>query len=535
MTTSAADRHQEIQYENMVVKNLEQKLATPDIWKTRIRVLMRGWGNESTDITRLCDNLTWQDESSDNLVNINTQAAMIGTIELKKPNLRDYKKFAGLVYPGPYESFTARVASKGVGPGVASPGALGGVVVCQVGYGNTYTNVWAMRVVPGYDTTASETVTLSDGTWTLNLADDLWQMAQTVADFKYTAGKTMHKNGWRCDQIARDICKQYRVPVRTLAQGTAYITLPVSATQLTSPIHVITLAYQEETKRTGRTFIIRWGAPGKKFPLGALEVIPMRRNRVLYQLRDQLTEASLTRSQSAEFATIIEARGQIQDGKKTRKVTATVKNGGAIRRFGFVRKTVNFGKVSSHQELVILAQRTLAQRLTPIRSAELTHPGFPTIRRGDAIRINLPEEGYAQKKLIAYDTISEKGKGKAYIQALRAAEKKDPSMLNLPDPTLAAKAGDDSSGDTPAADANVPYILPVSDQGIAFVLSATHTVDAGEYTMDLVMGFQDVLDPKEVRAQVDKAVRDYKAAANKKAADAKKKAADAAKKAAAKK
>jgi hypothetical protein len=141
----------------------------------------------------------------------------------------------------------------------------------------------------------------------------------------------------------------------------------------------------------------------------------------------------------------------------------------------------------------------------------LTHPGFPTIRRGDAIHINIPEEGYEETKLLAYETPTQKGQTKQYVAALRAAETLDPSMFGKPDPTLYAQASTTSSTTTAAADANTPALLPVANQGIAFVTSATHSASAGTYTMDLVMGFVDVLDPNTVRAQVDKAVRDYKA------------------------
>lgn len=507
--------HDEIKFEKMATADLQQTISTPDIWQTRIRLFARGTktggGVGSVDISSLAQSITWQDQSTDDLANINTQAAMTGSLVMTKPNLRDYKKLGGLVFPGPGESFTARMNSLGVGEGSAPPGAVGSVIICQVGYGNSYTNIWAMRVVPGYDSGVSETVTLSDGSWTLNLADDLWAMAQTVADFKYTKGKVTRKNGWRCDQIALDLCQQYKIPVRTLCKGTAYFELAASDTQLTSPADVLTKAYAEETKRTGRTFIIRWGPPGQAFPLGALEVIPMRRNRVLYKFRDQLMEATLTRDMDPTFATVVEARGQLQSGKTTKKITFTAKNGGAINRFGFIRKTVNFGKVSSHLELQILAKRSLAQRLTPIRTAEINHPGFPTVRRGDAIHLNIPEEGYQETKLLAYSTIAEKGKSKMYVAALRDAEKLDPTMFDKPDAALAAsQASQDTSTTTQAADANTPAFLPVANQGLAFVTSAVHTASAGSYTMDLSLGFQDVLDPNEVRAQVDKAVRAYK-------------------------
>jgi hypothetical protein len=500
--------------------NLEDDLRAPDFWKTRLRLFVR-WEGHTIDISRLCDSITWQDQSSDDLRNINTQAAMTGSITLHKPPLREYDKLAPLVFPG--ESFSARVSKDAT---YLKPGAMGSQIICQVGYGSTYMNLWVMRVVPGYDQNVAEQVTLSDGSWTLTLADELWTIAQNVADYKYTKGKKIRPHGWRCDEIAHDLCKRYRIPVRTLAQGTAYFGLTHAQTTLTSPIHVITEAYYAETRRTGRTFIIRWGAPNKQFPVGALEVVPMRRNRLLYALREQLLEATLGRSQGTDFATVIEARGQIVTGtkkKKTKKVSYTALNERALRRNGWVRKTINFGKVESEAELQVLAKRMLAVRLTPVRSAELTNPGIATIRRGDAVRINLPEEGYTNVKLLPYEQV----KNQVNSAALRAAEKNDPSLFSLADASVGATPADASNA---KLDANIPGRLPVADQGIVYVTSAVHSASAGTYTMDLQMGFIDVLDPAEMRAQVDQAVRKYKADSKNAAAKAKAKAAAEAKK-----
>ena len=506
---SAKTRHAEVHFEDMVVQHLEDTITTKDLWKTRIRLLARGQG-KTVDISNYVDNLNWQDRSSDDLRDINTQAVMTGTITVHKPPLRQYRELMPLIYPG--ESLSARVPGS---YGSMGYGALGVVVICQIGYGNKFSNVWAMRVNPGFDSGTAETVTLSDGSWNWNLTDDLWTLAQSVADFKYTAGKVSRKQGWRCDQVAHDVCQRYRVPVRTLSQGTAYFSLPHNQTHLVSPLHVITLAYHEETKRTGRTFIIRWSAPDTKFPFGALEVIPMRRNRVLYQFRDQLLDATLTRSQAPGFATVIEARGTLPGHKgKTRKITLTASssNGYAIKRFGFIRKTINFGRVSSRLELEILAKRALAQRLSPIRTAELNHPGIATIRRGDAIHINLPEEGYGNVTLTSLATPGSKGNSKAYTSALQDAEQADPTMFSMANPGLAAQvAAGTAVPNNPKRDANTPSFLPEANQGIAFVTSAAHSVAAGSYTMDLMTGFVDVLDPKELRAQVDKTMRDWKA------------------------
>jgi len=495
--------------QQLVTSNLESDVQAPDFWKTRVRVLARADG-QTVDISSLCDNLTWQDQSSDNLANINSQAAMTGSIVLHKPNLRDYSRLAPLIFPG--ESFSARVS--GATDNYMKPGAMGSVIICQVGYGNTFQNIWAMRVVPGYNSDQAESITMSDGSWTLMLADDLWQAAQTVADFQFSKGKKTRTQGWRAHEVAAVLCQRYRIPVRTLCQGTAYFALAPSQTTLTSPMHVITEAYHEETIRTGRTFIIRWGAPDKKYPFGALEVVPMRRNRLLYAFRDQLIDATLSRSQSADFATIVEARGQVANGKTTRKITYSAYNGAAMRRYGWVRKTINFGKVSSEAELAVLAKRALAVRLTPLRQAELTHPGIATIRRGDACRINIPEEGYSNVKLTAYETPTTTGTPKVQAAALRAAETMDPSLFGMADPALAWGLGDNPDAGTStnqSLDANVPAILPVADQGIVYVTTAVHTVASGQYTMDLTMGFINVLDPGEVRSQVDQAVRNWKA------------------------
>ena len=497
-TISPAERHQEIKFEDMVVSQLEHTITTPDLWKTRVRVVARTVDG-TVDISKLCDGVNWAEQSTDDLANINTQAAMVGSITLKKPALRQYNK---LLPP----ALSARVVN-----GADRFGALGVVVIAQLGYANHYMNLWAMRVGPGYNADAAETVTMSDGSWTLELADDLWTMAQTVADFKYTSGKKTRKSGWRCDEIAIDVCKRYRIPVRALAQGTAYFSLSTDQTHLTSPVSVITAAYGEETKRTGRTFIVRWGAPDSKHPFGALEVVPMRRNRNLMRLRKQLLDATLTRSQSPLFASIVEAHGTLGGTKgQTRKVTYTAMSEAGIRRFGWVRKTINFGHVSSELELQILAKRALAQRLTPVRTAELNHPGIATIRRGDAIHIDIPEEGYGEVTLTALRTPQNKSP-KWLISALKAAEKSDPLMFDVADAAAAAAAAAASSStQTPAGDANQPTLLPVANQGIAFVTSASHSVAAGSYAMDLQTSFIDVLDPREVRAQVDKAIRDWK-------------------------
>jgi hypothetical protein len=485
-----------------------------DLWKTKLRFLAKSPAG-TFDISRYVESVSWQDKSADEqLTRINTQAAMLGSLAMRKPAPHQYKQ----LLPG---FFSALV--KG---GDARYGALGVMIVAQIGYGSQWRSLWAMRVVPGDNSTVAEQVELSDGAWTLTLADDLWLIGQSVADFKFVKGKKVRKQGWRCHEITHEVCQRFRIPVATLTQGTAWIELPLHQTRLTSPLAVIVAAYKAESKRTGKVFVIRWAAPSGKHPTGALEVIPMKRNPNLYQFRKQLISATLTRSQSTGFATVIEARGYVKKAKQTKQSPATehdvadhhhpekveyvAKNSQAIKRFGWVQKVVDFGSVHSRGELEILAKRSLAVRLVPIRTASLTHPGIATIRRGDAIRINIPEEGYGTGKIAALQTPHSPAQADAKgvsADALKQAEQNEPWLFGLPDPSAMAKTTNPPT--EVKKDANTPTVLPVADSGVAFVTSVLHQVSAGSYTIEIGTSFIDVLDPGEVQAEADKTKRDW--------------------------
>jgi hypothetical protein len=482
-----------------------------DLWRTNLRFLART--PEGTfDLGPLVEQAQWQDVSSDVLTNLNSYAALTGSLQLRKPALHQYHKLL--------PSFLADRIQKS--SRTAPQGALGVVIVCEVGYGASYVPTWAMRVVPGSvaavnQNSAAEQVTLSDGAWNLSLSDDLFLLSLSVDDFQFTKGRVRNRQGWRAHQIAAAVCAKYRIPVRTLAKGTSWMSLNTVETTATSPAEVIQLAYQNEQNATGRIFVIKWGAPDRHHPFGALEVTPLRRNKTLLVFRDQLTEAILTRSQSPQFATVIEARGTLQSSHgKNLPIKAIAKSDAGIKRYGWVYRISDFGPVSSHAELTVLAKRALASVLAPLRSAEVVNPGVASIRRGDAIRIDIPEEGYAALDLNADGTPRMPAHKKQLAGALAAAEKTDPTMFALPDPSLLSPTGAASSspGTTntlQALTSALPYVLPVADQGIAFVTSAQHTVSAGSYQVDISTGFVDILDPSEVQAEIDAAIRMAKA------------------------
>lgn len=470
-----------------------------DLFKQTFRVTARAAGR-TLDLSPLVAQLTWQDQSADLLSLTNIMPELTGSIQLYKPTLSQYKKLIGPLL----------AATVDAGTHSSRFGALGVQVICSVGYGKTFTPLWAMRSTTSTGGDA-EAINLEDGTWTLNLADDLFQLGLSLDDFKFTKGKKIHRQGWHCHQIAAAVCKQYGVPIKQLARGTTWISLPPNSTQGVPPTDVISAAYKAETDRTGRVFVMRWAAPSKKFPGGALEVVPMRRNPNLLRFREQLTNAALTRNLNPDFATVITGTASVADKHgKHRNITYTYHSDAAVKRFGWVHKKIPFGAVSSRLELQILVKRALAWRLTPLRAAELTHPGVSTIRRGDAIRIDLPEEGYSATKLDVSSSVKPRGR-KYSALALAAAQKADPSLFGTPDPSTLSATGA-ASLSTATATSNPPVTVLVADQGIAFVQSVTHTVSAGTYSMDMVTGFVDVLDPISVRQEVDAMLRDAKKA-----------------------
>jgi hypothetical protein len=244
----------------------------------------------------------------------------------------------------------------------------------------------------------------------------------------------------------------------------------------------------------------------------------LKRNPNLLVLREQLADAVLDRSlSSGDTASVIFAYGKLkQPNGKTKNLQYTYTSAQAVKRIGYIQKVVDFGSVSSFAELKILAQRTLAFRLAPIRSAELTHPGVATLRSGDAIRIDLPEEGYAQ---VALNIDGKPAKPpvtgrQTYTAAeLLAAEKSDPGIFGIFDPNALSanqQAGQSQSSYQQPTEAAQPQALVVADQSIAFVTSIQHTASAGTYTMDVQTGFTDMLDPSYVQDLVDTAQRSSK-------------------------
>jgi hypothetical protein len=261
-------------------------------------------------------------------------------------------------------------------PAEPVPIGRGFTVRCRVRWGRGWYEVWRMRAGRPESDPIGATVTLP-------LTDDLDALDRNRRDWRFRKTHARGR-GWRADEIAAVVCRREHVRVRHLARGTKR--LRKLARDHTSGLQVIKAAYAAEREESGRAFIIRMRG-------GRLEVTPFQRNRVLYVLRGQIETALLSSEGSDRPVSVIEATGHTQKGKKG-KVKVTVGSRSVARRFGRVVQEKDYGRVDSAAHLRAKARRDLAKAIRLRRTANLTFPGIPFIRRGDGMRWVNTEPGW---------------------------------------------------------------------------------------------------------------------------------------------
>lgn len=278
------------------------------------------------------------------------------------------------------------------------PFGNGHLVRCRVRWnvGKWY-ELWQMRVQPDIEEDAVA------GSASINLQDDLSLLQRNKRKWVFRKTKARGR-GWRADEIAREVAKREKVRIGKLAKGTKRTNkLEVTG----SGLEVIKQAYANEKDHSGRKFIIRMRN-------GKLEVVPYRRNSILYVVEEQLEAALLHRQQAARPVTVIEARGKM--GKE--KVKMTVFNREVVRRFGRVTEEKDYGKVDSRAELRTLALRDLAAKVRITRTADLSIPGIPFIRRGDGMRWRSKEPGWYGPTKSTADRTGSKDRTFVYVTTL---------------------------------------------------------------------------------------------------------------------
>lgn len=269
-----------------------------------------------------------------------------------------------------------------------APVVDGNVIKCEVRWNNKWKEVWRMRItVPSAQ--------VSDDTLTLTLADDLDLVQRSKGDFKFTKEKEgSHKNGWFAHEILEQVAKDYNFKLGRVDKATYEIN--DLTMQDVSALDPIIKAYKLERENTGKRYVMRWVN-------GRLNVLKLRRQELLYSLREQIVDAVVEHDRGAGFCTALIVRGNLegQDSNKKEAIEVTVEHKQAIEQYGYIIRSVNIdSEVKSKEELRERGKRMLANRIrrkTDDR-VSLTHVGIPFIRRGDAVRINLPEYGFKDKR-----------------------------------------------------------------------------------------------------------------------------------------
>lgn len=229
------------------------------------------------------------------------------------------------------------------------------------------------------------------------LTDPLVVLQESLDDWHFAKTKRGgHPNGWRCHDILKEVARRYRIPVGKVAKGKRQIHSLVLDDA--SPLQVIQRAYALEKSSTGHRFVIRWQN-------GKLNVLPMRRNPLMYVLSDLIEDGALGLEERGEdYATAGTVRATVKGGKgKPRKITVTAQNAAAVRKGGFVHKNIDVGDVKDEAD----AREKLKRRLIKVSQRKRTltglqHPGIPFIRRGDAITVPIPTRGLTQARSVCW-------------------------------------------------------------------------------------------------------------------------------------
>lgn len=305
--------------------------------------LLRGGRSKPLVLDPVVESFSWED----------SEAVLSGSLNLRRPD------------PGDAASL---------------PIGKGHLVRCRVRYGgHAWRELWRMRA----DSPVPDPV---EGAVTVDLADDLAGLQK--GERKWTFRKSKHRrHGWRADEITRHVCKELHVHVGALAKGTKRFDKVVTTG---SGLAAIKDAYKRERDHSARAFVLRMHN-------GRVEVVPYRRNRVLYVIAGDLQQASQTAEQKDKPITVLKARGHIGKGKDRKKVKATVFDRRVVARWGRLEKERDFGRVKSRADLLHQARLDLAKEIRVKRTAELTIAGVPFIRRGDGLRWVTKEPGWYGK------------------------------------------------------------------------------------------------------------------------------------------
>lgn len=283
------------------------------------------------------------------------------------------------------------------------PIARGHRIRCRVRWAGRWYELWTMRCAAPEATVDAEGVSLS-----VDLTDDLDRVRVGRRRYLRRARKR-HRHGYFGHEVVREFARKEGVRLGQLAKCRHRMPkIDVTGSFLDLVVEV----YRHEREKTGRRFVVRMRN-------GQLEVVPYRRNRVLYVLAEEVRQATVTRTPKVEKpATVLVGKGRIGKGKDAKKIRHTEYRREMVRRFGYTRREKDYGHVESPGELRRKVRRDLARQYRVETTADVQHQGIPFIRRGDGAQLVLPSEGFSGRRSFVYCTgVRHQVKGGSYTSS----------------------------------------------------------------------------------------------------------------------
>lgn len=324
----------------------ERKARDTQLGREQFRVsALRGRGLPRVDIDNLVEEITWED----------TTAVTTGTVRM-----RDYGK--PIFFKAGHQV----------------------LLEVQTMPGGAWKELWRMRAW-------KPTQSYVDGSRTFELANDLALLQGSRDDFKYTKNRA-HPRGWLVHQAIRDVARRYGLKIAALPRTRTRVKKLVMLNS--SPYDVIVRLMKMERRETGRRYVL-------SMEKGKLAIRPLKRSQRLLMLGPLLIDASLNESMKETFATALTVRNTIRRGTQrdgtsrkrqtSRKISVKVSSRAGVRRFGFIHQIVNAPHADSAAEARAYGRRRLAKLMQPTKEITLSHPGIPGLKRGDALKLLLPD------------------------------------------------------------------------------------------------------------------------------------------------
>lgn len=267
------------------------------------------------------------------------------------------------------------------------PLGRGDLVRCTVKWAAQAYRLWTMRV-------QAPQPELDTGNTSVTLQDDMALLDSSKLDWFFRKSKAK-KFGYTADEITIAVAQRLGVGIDTLPKGTQRFAL---VERNMTGLAVLKAAWSKEKTATGVGYVIR-------LRNGKLQIVPIRRNPLLYVLGPQIQTALLTQKTGSKVpTTVLEGHGHIGKGKGAQKVSYTEYDRSVVDTLGYVHQVKQYGEVRSHADLRAQVKLDYAAGIRVNDLITVDHAGIPFIYRGDGTQLKLPGEGYKGAQSFVYCT-----------------------------------------------------------------------------------------------------------------------------------